>query len=87
MTIAEYAERNIGETEAFMGLEAYLSRDTLRGIQRRRRLVCRAVKLEQQRQRANNIQDPEALANESCLISQKSAHRARIIGLLHSCTS
>ena len=82
-TVAQYAELNIQETSAFMGLENYLSKDTTQGIGHRRGSIRRAVLLEQQRQLDIGIDDPEAMSIISKVLSEKSRLRARMIGLLH----
>ena len=83
MTIAQYAELNIQDTSAFMGLENYLSKDTTQEIGRRRGEIRRAILLEQQRQLDIGIDDPEAISILSEALSEKSRLRARMIGLLH----
>mmetsp|Transcript_32799 Transcript_32799/g.59186 ORF Transcript_32799/g.59186 Transcript_32799/m.59186 type:complete len:158 (-) Transcript_32799:181-654(-) len=83
MTVAQYAEMNVHDTSAFMGLENYLSKDTTQEIGHRRGSIRRAVLLEQQCQLDIGIDDPEAISIISKALSEKSRLRARMIGLLH----
>ena len=83
MTFAQYAEHNIQETSAFMGLENHLSKDTIQEKRHRIGATLRAVILEQQRQLDIGIDDPEAISIISQALSDKSRLRARMIGLLH----
>ena len=84
MTVAQYAEMNVHDTSAFMGLENYLSKDTTQEIGHRREEIRRAILLEQQRQLDIGIDDPEAISIISEALSVKSRLRARMIGLLHA---
>lgn len=83
MTMAEYAELNSDSTEAFMGLENYLSDSGTRQILERRRSVRRAVLREQRRQATLEIYDPDAMADVSEAESDVARRRARIVGLMH----
>ena len=84
MTVAQYAEMNVHDTSAFMGLENYLSKDTTEKIRYRRDAIRKAVLLEQQRQLDLCIHDPEAISILSSQVSELSRKRAHIIGLLHA---
>mmetsp|Transcript_27038 Transcript_27038/g.51116 ORF Transcript_27038/g.51116 Transcript_27038/m.51116 type:complete len:176 (-) Transcript_27038:256-783(-) len=83
MTVAQYAEMNMHDTSAFMGLERYFSQNRSRETDRLRREICREVIAEQQRHMDAGIYDPEATSIVSEGLSEKSRRRARIIGLLH----
>lgn len=84
MTMAQFAEMNVHDTSTFLGLERYLSIQGVRDIRFRRRAIWRAVRLEQQRQTALGVCDPEAMAILATKESEISKKRARIIGLLHA---
>ncbi len=83
LTVAQYAERHVHDTSAFMGLENHLSESTTGGIRRRRDVIGRAVKTEQRRQADAGVCDPEAMSAVAEYFSDYSRRRARIIGLLH----
>jgi len=83
-TLAQFAEIIMNSTSAFMGLEAYLSRNTATMIRLRRRAHWGAVLREQQQQRVAGIYDPEAISNISKELSEKSRKWSRIIGMLHA---
>lgn len=84
MTMAEYAEINSGDTSAFLGMENYLSPTTTKEIRCRRITICVMVLLEQERQSRSGVNDPERIAQVARGVSEASAVRARIIGLLHA---
>ena len=85
MTMAEFANRNVSSTEAFMGLEAYLSRSTCREICFRKSLQLSSVLAEQNRQReGEGAIDPDKLAEVSRMRSEWARSRAWIIGKMHS---
>ena len=84
MTVAQYAELHLNESSAFLGIDNYLSNDTIRGVVKRRRAIVDAVLLEQERQyRSDNI-DADIMAVVLEAISGLSARRARLIARLHS---
>ena len=84
MTVAQYAELHLNESSAFLGIDNYLSNDTIRGVVKRRRAIIDAVLLEQERQyRSDNI-DADIMTVVSEAISGLSARRARLIARLHS---
>lgn len=83
-SLASYAERNINDTSTFMGLEGYLTSNTVKETVRRRQMFLDAVKDEQLRQIQEGINDPEALASVARTMSQWARDRARIIALLHA---
>ena len=85
MTMAEFANRNVSSTEAFMGLEAYLSGSTSREICFRKSLQLSSVLAEQNRQReGEGAIDPDKLAEVSRMRSEWARSRAWIIGKMHS---
>eukprot|EP00579_Thalassiosira_antarctica_P022904 CAMPEP_0201990248 /NCGR_PEP_ID=MMETSP0904-20121228/93276_1 /ASSEMBLY_ACC=CAM_ASM_000553 /TAXON_ID=420261 /ORGANISM="Thalassiosira antarctica, Strain CCMP982" /LENGTH=240 /DNA_ID=CAMNT_0048544505 /DNA_START=58 /DNA_END=780 /DNA_ORIENTATION=- len=84
MTVAQYAEMNVHDTSAFMGLENYLSKDTTENIRYGRDAIRKAVLLEQHRQLDLCIHDPDAISLISERVSELSRKRAHIIGLLHA---
>jgi len=83
-TMAEYAEQHVKDTSAFLGLENYLSKNTLQEMKYRRRAAPMAVLSEQHRQDRLGINDPDALASASQAVSDMSTRRARIIGMMHA---
>mmetsp|Transcript_27024 Transcript_27024/g.56305 ORF Transcript_27024/g.56305 Transcript_27024/m.56305 type:complete len:158 (+) Transcript_27024:131-604(+) len=84
MTVADYAEMNVHDTSAFMGLENYFFQNTRQNIRNRRGSVWEVVLSEQQRQLDVGVHDPESMAAIAEAASEKSRKRARIIGLLHA---
>ena len=84
MTVADYAEVNVHDTSAFMGLENYFFQNTRQNIRDRRGAIWKAVLSEQQRQLDVGVHDPESMAAIAEAASEKSRKRARIIGLLHA---
>eukprot|EP00579_Thalassiosira_antarctica_P021681 CAMPEP_0201972422 /NCGR_PEP_ID=MMETSP0904-20121228/41665_1 /ASSEMBLY_ACC=CAM_ASM_000553 /TAXON_ID=420261 /ORGANISM="Thalassiosira antarctica, Strain CCMP982" /LENGTH=87 /DNA_ID=CAMNT_0048522251 /DNA_START=357 /DNA_END=620 /DNA_ORIENTATION=- len=84
MTMAQYAEMNIQDTSAFMGLEKYMSKKTKKEIVYKREALYRTVHSEQQRQFEADIYDPDAMAKISQGWSDWSRKRAEIIGLIHA---
>mmetsp|Transcript_15488 Transcript_15488/g.23498 ORF Transcript_15488/g.23498 Transcript_15488/m.23498 type:complete len:161 (+) Transcript_15488:127-609(+) len=86
-TFVQFAEMNVNDTSAFMGLEAYLSPNTARMIRLRRRALWAAVLREQQRQRVAGICDPEAISIISEELSEKSRKRSKIIAMIHAPTT
>jgi hypothetical protein len=84
MTVYQYAERNHEDTSAFMGLESYFTDTTSQKIKDQRRVVHRAVFLEQKRQLRAGIYDPDVMAIVSQAQSDWSWKRARIIALIHN---
>lgn len=83
MTLAQYAHQNADETSAFLGLEKYFTDTLHQKIKDKRRVVRRAVFLEQQRQLRADIYDPDEMANVAMAASDWSWKRARIIALIH----
>jgi hypothetical protein len=83
MTMAEYAELHVKDTSAFLGLEKYFTDTSHQKIKDQRRVVRRAVFLEQQRQLRAGIYDPDEMANVAKAASDWSWKRARIIALIH----
>ena len=86
MSLADFAVQNIqlgNDSSTFMGLECYLSTETLRNIQDQKRTVRRAIIQEHERQVEMGIYDPETLSRLAESLSQISAQRAHIIGRLH----
>ena len=84
MTMAEFAELHIKDTSAFLGLESYMSKNTLRDIKHRRECILLVVLKEQGRQSRSGIYDSDALARASQAVSDLSTRRARIIGMIHA---
>lgn len=87
MSLADFAVQNIesgNDSSTFMGLECYLSTETLRSISERKRTVRRAIIQEHKRQVEMGIVDPEGLSRLAESLSEISARRARIIGRLHA---
>ena len=80
MTMAEYAEQHREETSAFLGLEDYVTQ----AIKYRKEAITAAVLSEQRRQDRSGIKDPDALARVSEAVSDVSARRAQIIGMIHA---
>mmetsp|Transcript_21456 Transcript_21456/g.36849 ORF Transcript_21456/g.36849 Transcript_21456/m.36849 type:complete len:169 (+) Transcript_21456:105-611(+) len=83
-SMAQYAQENSNNTSAFLGLEGYLSKDATHQIKLRRKMIRKVVLLEQQRQAAAGVDDPEAIAYIAKQISESGRIRARVIGLLHA---
>ena len=86
MTMAEFAERNVTSTEAFMGLEAYLSRSTSNEICLRKAHQLSSVLAEQNRQQrgGEGAVNPDKLAKVSRMTSAWARSNASIKGRLHS---
>ena len=84
MTMAQYAEFHVQDTSAFMGLESYLTQDTFRGIRYRKEAIIAAVLSEQRRQDRFDVYNSDALAHVSQEVSDVSARRAQIIGMIHA---
>lgn len=84
VTMAKYAELNIEDTSAFLGLESHMTGTSYQEIKNRRKAICEAVLSEQARQWEEGIDDPEKLASISEVISDVSRMRGHIIGLLHA---
>jgi len=85
MTMAEFARRNVSSTEAFMGLEAYLSRSTCKEICLRKALQTSSVLAEQKRQHEEEgALDPDKLAEVSRMRSEWARSNAWIKGRMHS---
>ena len=59
ITMAQFAEMNVRDTSAFLGLEAYLTKSSSRGVVERRRTIADAVLAEQRRQLAFGVSDPK----------------------------
>ena len=83
-TMAKHAELHIKDTSAFLGLESYMSKNTLRDIKHRRECILLVVLKEQGRQSRSGIYDSDALARISQAVSDLSTRRARIIGMIHA---
>lgn len=84
MTMASFAEMNVEDTSAFMGLECYLTDAMPLKIASRRKAVVRAVMSEQERQRRACVYDPDEMAHVSLPVTELARKRASIIGLLHT---
>ncbi|KAL7543011.1 hypothetical protein ACHAWF_013914 [Thalassiosira exigua] len=84
LTVAQYAQRNVRDTHAFLGLENYFASSTRDEIVRRRRAVRDAVLDEQARQVAAGIERPEDLSRVAARASEVSRKRARIVALIHA---
>ena len=84
MTMAQKAELHVKDTSAFLGLENYLTKNTLQEMKYRRKAAPMAVLSEQHRQDRLGINDPDALASASQAVSDMSTRRARIIGMMHA---
>ena len=84
MTMAQYAEMNVQDTSAFMGLEKFMSKKTPKEIVYKREALYRTVHSEQQRQFESGIDDPDVMAKISLGWSDWSRKRANIIGLIHA---
>ena len=84
MTMAQYAEMNVQDTSAFMGLEKFMSKKTPKEIVYKRGALYRTVHTEQQRQFEAGIYDPDVMAKISLGWSDWSRKRANIIGLIHA---
>ena len=72
------------DSSTFMGLESYLTSESPQIITERKKTIRRAIIQEQARQLELGIHDPERMALLAKSLSQVSADRARIIGLLHA---
>mmetsp|Transcript_23314 Transcript_23314/g.49869 ORF Transcript_23314/g.49869 Transcript_23314/m.49869 type:complete len:175 (-) Transcript_23314:3-527(-) len=92
-TMAQFAERNVRDTSAFMGLERYLSDTTTREIRYQREALHAAVLGEQRRQQleasrggdgCGTAVDPERMARVSEKATEWCRRRARIIALIHA---
>ncbi len=84
MTVAQYAKLLVNKTTAFLGIEMYLSKSTLRGVAKRRCAIVDAVLLEQDCQYCSGNIDANLMAVASEAVSGLSAKRARLIARLHS---
>ncbi|KAL7534860.1 hypothetical protein ACHAWF_004975 [Thalassiosira exigua] len=84
MTVAQYADMNVQDTSAFMGLESHLTDITFERIVERRRRIAHAVISEQRRQDHAGVYDPITMSKISEAESNCSRKRARIIGLIHT---
>ena len=86
MTMAEFAEMNVQDTSAFMGLENYLCENSSNEIRYRRDAIRKAVLSEQDRQHYayRSLSDPDQLANVSRQISYLSVTRSYVIGMMHA---
>lgn len=84
LTVAQYAEINVSNTSAFMGIENHLSEQTTQGILNRRRSIRNAVLAEQDRQMKAKIYDPDEMAKVSQAESERSRLRAHLIGMMHA---
>ncbi len=84
MNTAQYAQVNVENTGAFMGLESHLTPSAAIRMRERRRAVGRAVRLEQSHQNLTGIFDPDAMRRASEAISGESFKRARVITRLHA---
>eukprot|EP00585_Thalassiosira_rotula_P008685 CAMPEP_0196135114 /NCGR_PEP_ID=MMETSP0910-20130528/3865_1 /TAXON_ID=49265 /ORGANISM="Thalassiosira rotula, Strain GSO102" /LENGTH=179 /DNA_ID=CAMNT_0041395205 /DNA_START=119 /DNA_END=655 /DNA_ORIENTATION=- len=86
-TVGEYAQKIMtirGDTSAFLGLENYMAKNTASNIRYRRRSICNAILMEQERQSNIDAYDPEAMSRIAGQFSEVSRERARITGLLHA---
>ena len=82
--MAQKAELHVKDASAFLGLENYLTKNTLQEMKYRRKAAPMAVLSEQHRQDRLGINDPDALASASQAVSDMSTRRARIIGMMHA---
>ena len=85
MIMAEFARRNVDSTDAFMGLEPYLSRSTCKEICLRKALQMSSVLAEQKRHREEKgAVDPDKLAEVSRMRSEWARTNAWVKGRMHS---
>eukprot|EP00581_Thalassiosira_minuscula_P019999 CAMPEP_0183715822 /NCGR_PEP_ID=MMETSP0737-20130205/9921_1 /TAXON_ID=385413 /ORGANISM="Thalassiosira miniscula, Strain CCMP1093" /LENGTH=91 /DNA_ID=CAMNT_0025944981 /DNA_START=326 /DNA_END=601 /DNA_ORIENTATION=- len=85
--MADFAEMNIHETSAFLGLENYLLETTIPGIENMRRALTAAVLSEQYHQFQSckgTIYNAEKIANISKQASKWSRDRAKMVALIHA---
>ncbi|KAL7549441.1 hypothetical protein ACHAWF_012710 [Thalassiosira exigua] len=68
----------VEDTSVFLGLESSLSKSRLKEIALRRRALCRAIMVEQERQRRLGVRDPEAFGRISAEETESSRERARV---------
>lgn len=84
ISMASFAEANVENTGAFMGLENYMPDSMPRSIAIRRKAVARAVLSEQERQLRAGIYDPDEMARISESLTELGKTRSLVIGLLHA---
>ena len=79
-----FAEENIDNTAAFLGLDNFLTEATLHEVISRRNMLFREVLREQRRQMETGAYDADRLATVSEHNSSWSTSRAFIIAKIHS---
>mmetsp|Transcript_3666 Transcript_3666/g.8118 ORF Transcript_3666/g.8118 Transcript_3666/m.8118 type:complete len:177 (+) Transcript_3666:99-629(+) len=84
LTLAQFAEENIDNTAAFLGLDNFLTEATLHEVISRRKMLFREVLREQRRQMETGAYDADRLATVSEHNSSWSTSRAFIIAKIHS---